>query len=127
MLTIEAKLKLALREALLTLGQDIPVEKIVIERSKEKAHGDYATNIALQSARLFHKAPAVIAKEISEKINMDEIEKMEVAGPGFLNFFIKQNSLSSLINVIVEKKDDYGRTNYGNGETNSTFIFSPLP
>ena len=69
MLTIEAQLKKALHDALLKMGQEIDEEKIVIERSKEKAHGDYATNVALQSARLFRKAPAVIAKEISENLD----------------------------------------------------------
>ena len=72
MLTIEEKLKLALHDALLKMGQDIPEDKIVIERSKEKVHGDYATNVALQSARLFRKAPAVIAKEISENLRKNK-------------------------------------------------------
>lgn len=127
MLTIEAKLKLALHDALLKMGQDIPEDKIVIERSKEKVHGDYATNVALQSARLFRKAPAVIAKEISENLDLDIIEKMEVAGPGFLNFFIKQDSLSTLIKTVLDKGDDYGRSNVGNGEKINVEFVSANP
>ena len=127
MLTIEAKLKLALHNALLKMGQDIPEDKIVIERSKEKVHGDYATNVALQSARLFRKAPAVIAKEISENLELDIIEKMEVAGPGFLNFFIKQDSLSTLIKTVLDKGDDYGRSNVGNGEKINVEFVSANP
>lgn len=127
MLTIEAQLKKALHDALLKMGQEIDEEKIVIERSKEKAHGDYATNVALQSARLFKKAPAIIAKEISENIDLDIIEKMEVAGPGFLNFFIKQDSLSGLIKTVIEKGDDYGRSNYGKGEKINVEFVSANP
>ena len=127
MLTIEARLKKALHEALEKMGQDIPEDKIVIERSKEKAHGDYATNVALQSARLFRKAPAVIAKEISENLSLDIIEKMEVAGPGFLNFFIKQDSLSTLVKTILDRKDDYGRSNVGNGEKINVEFVSANP
>ena len=127
MLTIEAQLKKALHDALLKMGQEIDEEKIVIERSKEKAHGDYATNVALQSARLFRKAPAIIAKEISENIDLDIIEKMEVAGPGFLNFFIKQDSLSGLIKTVIEKGDNYGRSNYGKGEKINVEFVSANP
>ena len=116
MLTIEAKLKNAIHDALLELGQDVPLERIVIERSKEKVHGDYATNIALQFARVFKKAPALIARDILNLIKLDEIDKMEVAGPGFLNFFIKENSLASLIKVVLDKGDKYGSSTYGNNE-----------
>ncbi len=127
MLTIEEKLKAAIHEALLKMGQDVPEDKIIIERSKEKAHGDYATNIALQSARIFKKSPQQIANELINVLALDFVEKVEVAGPGFINFFIKQDSLSSLIKVILEKKDDYGRSNVGEGKKINVEFVSANP
>lgn len=115
-MTIEQQLKLAIQKAFLEMGQEMNLDQIVIERSKEKIHGDFATNAAMQMARVFKKAPVLIANELKDKIKLDAIEKMEVAGPGFLNFFIKQDCLNSLISEILSKGDLYGSSNYGKGE-----------
>ena len=112
---IERQLKEAIQKAFLELNQDISLDQIVIERSKEKIHGDFATNVAMQMARVLKKAPKVIAEDLKNRIKLDAIEKMEVAGPGFLNFFIRQESLNSLIEEIVLKGDLYGSSNYGKG------------
>lgn len=109
------KLKEAIKKALLELNQDISLDQIIIERSKEKIHGDFATNIAMQMARVFKKNPKDIAQELMNRITLEDIEKMEVAGPGFLNFFIRQDSLNSLIEEIVHKGDLYGSSSYGKG------------
>ncbi len=127
MITIEQKLKNVIHEALLKMGVDFPVDNIIIERSKEKIHGDYASNVAMQSARIFKKAPTIIAKEIVENIVSDDIEKIEIAGPGFINFFIKQKSLSSTLQVILEKGDSYGSSNYGNHQKINVEFVSANP
>ena len=88
MLDIELHLKELLLEALKKLNQDVDMNNIIIERSKEKIHGDYATNIAMQMARIMHQAPKVIAEQIVNLINDEVVEKIEIAGPGFINFFI---------------------------------------
>ena len=108
MLDIETSLKTTIQNALKKLGVEITLESIVIERSKDKAHGDYATTVAMTQARNLHKAPALIAKDIVANIHEDFIENIEIAGPGFINFFIKSDSLSSIIKTIVVEGDKYG-------------------
>ena len=116
MLNIENTLKVLISEALNKLGQEVDLNQIVIERSKEKAQGDYATNIAMQMARVMKSSPRDIASKIVANINDNAIEKIEIAGPGFINFFIKQESLNSIISTIVEQKEHYGDSNFGNGK-----------
>ena len=108
MLDIETSLKNTIKNALSTLGVDIALDSIIIERSKDKAHGDYATTVAMTQARNLHKAPKLIAEDIVNNIHEDFIEKIEIAGPGFINFFIKSDSLSSIIKTIIDEGDHYG-------------------
>ena len=127
MLDIELHLKELLLEALKKLNQDVDMNNIIIERSKEKIHGDYATNIAMQMARIMHQAPKVIAEQIVNLINDEVVEKIEIAGPGFINFFIKQESLNSLIKTIIDQNQDYGNSNYGNHEKINVEFVSANP
>lgn len=127
MLDIELHLKEILLEALKKLNQDVDIDNIIIERSKEKIHGDYATNIAMQMARIMHQAPKVIAEQIVNLINDEVVEKIEIAGPGFINFFIKQESLNSLIKTIIDQNQDYGNSNYGNHEKINVEFVSANP
>ena len=87
----------------------------VIEIPKDTSNGDYATNVAMQLTRILHKNPREIANQIVSSFNLDEVgvEKIEIAGPGFINLFIKSTSFASLIKNVLEKKDDYGRQDYG--------------
>ena len=127
MLDIELHLKNIILEAFKKLDVDISLESIVIERSKEKAHGDYATNIAMQMARVMKSSPRDIASKIVANINDNAIEKIEIAGPGFINFFIKQESLNSIISTIVEQKEHYGDSNFGNGKKINVEFVSANP
>ena len=127
MLDIEQHLKILIIEAFKKLNVDIKEDNIVIERSKEKVHGDYATNVAMQMARVLHSAPVQIAKNLVELINDENIEKIEIAGPGFINFFIKQESLNSLIGTIIDLDQDYGNSNYGKNEKINVEFVSANP
>ena len=127
MLDIEQHLKILIIEAFKKLNVDIKEDNIVIERSKEKAHGDYATNVAMQMARVLHSAPIQIAKNLVELINDENIEKIEIAGPGFVNFFIKQESLNSLIGTIIDLNQNYGNSNYGKNEKINVEFVSANP
>lgn len=83
---------------------------VMIEIPKQHVNGDYSTNVALRLSKQLKKAPAEIAKEIVTSLNgQSPIEKMEVAGPGFINFWINKTAIANVINEIVEKQDDYGR------------------
>ena len=82
---IVESLKLKIQEALAKLGKKASLNDIIIEKSKDTSHGDYATNAAMKFSRLFAKAPRDVANLIIENINMDGIDKIEIAGPGFIN------------------------------------------
>ena len=110
MLDMETKLKLAIQEALSKIGASVEIKDIVIEHSKDKAHGDYATTVAMQMARVLRKSPRDIASSLVENLNKDGIEKVEIAGPGFINFFMKNESLASIIKTIVDQGEDYGNS-----------------
>lgn len=120
---IETLLKNLISEAFKKMGHELDLNDIVIERSKEKAHGDYATNVAMKMARLMRMSPRDIALKLIENINDNNIEKIEIAGPGFVNFFIKQESLNSLVSQIVELGQSYGNSDYGqNKKINVEFV-----
>jgi arginyl-tRNA synthetase len=123
MLDIETSLKTTIQNALKKLGVEISLDSIIIERSKDKAHGDYATTVAMTQARNLHKAPKLIAEDIVNNINEDFIDKIEIAGPGFINFFIKSDSLSSIIKTIVNEGDHYGEAKEKHeGKINVEFV-----
>lgn len=127
MLDIEKHLKHLIGNAFKSIGQDIDEESIIIERSKEKTHGDYATNIAMQMAKKMHKAPVIIAQSLIENLHDENIEKIEIAGPGFINFFIKQESLNSIVGTIIDLKDQYGSSDYGHKEKINVEFVSANP
>ena len=114
---LEHKLKENIIQALEKYGFTLNLNDVVIERSKDKLHGDYATNIALKSARLFKKAPIEVANIIISHLDLTGIDKVEVAGPGFINFFMKHDSLQAIVSKIISEGD-----NFGKGEKNGTKI-----
>lgn len=88
---------------------------ITVENSREASHGDFATNIAMVMAKVAKKNPRLLAEEIIDHLpESDIIEKTEIAGPGFINFFLKSNTHQSIIAEILNKGDDYGNSNIGN-------------
>lgn len=94
------------------------IPEIFIEKPKEKLHGDFATNIAMELTRKLRKNPREIAQYLLDNMDISNtfIEKVEVAGPGFINFFFKNEWLYKTIDIILEEKDDYGKVNIGNGK-----------
>lgn len=123
MLDIELKLKELIKSALKNLDVEVDLNSIVIERSKDKNHGDYATTIALQLARSLHKSPREIANQLISYLKEDFISNVEIAGPGFINFFVKSDSLGSVIKNIIDLGDEYGQlTNSSNEKINVEFV-----
>ena len=94
-------LKRCLKDALAKMNVDIDISKIVIERSKEKVHGDFASNIAMQLARELKKNPLLIAEDIVNNLDVESFNKVEIARPGFINFFLKSEALSSIIKTFI--------------------------
>ncbi|HLS06919.1 MAG TPA: arginine--tRNA ligase, partial [Bacillota bacterium] len=116
----EASLKQAITQAVIqaNLAEATELPDIILEVPKDKSHGDFATNIAMQLARIAKKAPREIAEEIKEHINVKEatIEKIEIAGPGFINFFMKRDFLHTIIQTIIQAGVSYGETDDGVGQ-----------
>ena len=115
----EINLKKALAQAIITAGladeKDIP--SIVLEKPKQKSHGDFATNIAMQMAKIAKKAPRDIAADIKNHLDLEKayIKNIDIAGPGFINVFMDNSYLTQLVPTILEQKESYGKTDSGKG------------
>ena len=119
---IEENIKIKIQEAIKKMGFDVELNDIVIEHSKDPKHGDFASNIALKSARIMKKSPTEIAQNIIENIDRCLFDKIEIAGPGFINFFVKKDSLRTILNTIITKNDDYGKSERKNIKVNVEFV-----
>lgn len=88
-----------------------------IEIPADKTHGDFASNIAMVCARSFKMAPRKIAELLVEKICLagSMFERAEIAGPGFMNFFLGRKWFSDVVENVLAEKENYGRTDYGKG------------
>lgn len=107
---IKESLKQIIKEA---LEEKITLEEINIEVPAVESHGDYSSNIAMKMAKELHKSPISIAESIKKNINSPLIEKIEIAPPGFINFFVNKNYLLENIKRVLKEKDNYGRSNIG--------------
>ena len=105
----ETKLKTLLSEYANKLGLSLQAEQIVIDHSKEASHGDYSTNFALRYAKGLGSNPRELAAKIAAELKDPIIEKIEVAGPGFINFFLKHDALSSVVEKILTEGKNYGQ------------------
>ena len=82
--------------------------KIILEVPPKKELGDFASNIAMQSARVFHTAPRKIAEEIVNRLDVPCLEKATIAGPGFINFYLKANVIYDSLAQILAAGENYG-------------------
>lgn len=121
-MNIENTLKKKIQNAFKKLDVELDFEQIVIENSKDKSHGDYATNVALKFSALLEKKPRDAAFWLVSEIDMSGLEKVEVAGPGFINFFLKSDSLTKVIAKIIEEGSDYGTGDSKNLKVNIEFV-----
>ena len=120
--TIRRQIKEAVLEAIGRSAEkgELPVMEvadIVIEIPREKGHGDFSTNAAMQLAKAAKKAPRMIAETIIKNIDLKDTYIVEVtcAGPGFINFTLDVNYLYDAMRIIKEEREQYGRINLGNG------------
>ncbi len=124
---LKSEIKAAVLKANLATEDQIP--DVILETPKEKAHGDYSSNMAMQLARVAKKAPRMIAEEIMSNFDQSKasIEKMEIAGPGFINFFMNNEYLTDLIPLILDQGQEYGQSNAGKGERINVEFVSANP
>ena len=121
-MNIENLLKEKLVNALNSLGLEVNVSDIVIETSKSPIHGDYATNCALKFASRLKKSPRDFAQEIVGILEKSGIEKIEIAGPGFINFFLEKTTIGSVVKKVIAEGDNYGRGEKKNKKINVEFV-----
>ena len=108
--TLSAAIEQAAKDAIADgVFPDGELPKIVLEVPPQKEFGDFATNFAMQSARVFRKNPRQIAEELSQRINGDWLDHTQIAGPGFLNFYLKGNVLYDSFLKILEAGESFGQ------------------
>lgn len=112
MQSIEIELKKAIQQAIQkSFDLEVSLEQIAIEIPKNKDHGDFSSNVAMQLARTLKQNPRNIATQITEALDKEScsVSSMEIAGPGFINFTLDTNRYSKVIEEILEKKENYGQ------------------
>ncbi len=120
-LEMQEYLEQQLRIVLDGMGDSPPAFRLEFQPPANPEHGDLACNAALQLARHFRRAPRQIAEEIAERlralpIDSSRIEGIDVAGPGFLNFRFAANYLTSELRELLDRSEDFGRSNAGSGK-----------
>jgi arginine--tRNA ligase len=95
-----------------------PIPAFSVEIPADRAHGDLAANAAMVSARAFRQPPRKIAETILAHLRLDGtyLERAEVAGPGFLNFFLSPAFYAAVVADVLEQGERYGRSNAGQGK-----------
>ena len=114
---IEKTIKDAIENAVKTGGlkEYDTLPKFTIETPANRTHGDYAVNVALVCAKTFAKAPRMIAETILENANFEDtyIDRAEIAGPGFINFFLNDDYYADIVRDVNEKGENYGKSDFG--------------
>lgn len=117
--TIEQLLTDALQQMKLSglVPSDVAVE-VKVERSKDKSHGDFATNLALMLAKPCGQSPRKLAEQLIEFLPESTlVERLEIAGAGFINFFIGQAAQTQVIASVLSAGEQYGRSQLGRGQS----------
>ena len=132
--TAEEQIKKAVENALLKAMEsgalpqaDLPA--INVEVPADRVNGDYSSNAALSSARIFRTSPRAIADAVKNNISLDGtyFEKCEVAGAGFINFLFKQDFYSDIVLDILESGESYGSSDMGKGKRINVEFVSANP
>jgi len=105
---IETALRQLAAELPLSLPEPCPIK---LERTRDSQHGEFASNVAMLLAKQAGRKPRELAAEIARRLPVsDQIEKVEVAGPGFLNFFLKANAYLNVVRDVLVAGNNYGRS-----------------
>ena len=106
-------LRAALIQAAATLGA--PTPEVLLERPKDPTHGDVATNLALTLAKTLKAKPRDVAAKLVAALELPTgvVKKIEIAGPGFVNFFLAETQLADVLRTVLALGGDYGKTDDG--------------
>ena len=122
-----------LERALETLKADgvIPADAapaIRLDAARDKSHGDYASNIAMMLAKPAGMPPRALAEKLVAALPSDEaVSKVEIAGPGFINFFANSAAAANVVRTILDSGEQFGRHTFGNGESVQVEFVSANP
>ena len=109
------KLNDALKNSIKSLGVE-DVSSFEFERPRNEGHGDRASSAAMKLAKTLRQKPIEIAKKISENLQSEYIDKIEIAGAGFVNVFLNQKFYADVIEDALKQGDSYGSVNLGNNK-----------
>ncbi len=99
------------------IPQDV-APRINVENTRDKSHGDFATNLAMMLTKQAGMPPRDLAQKIVELVGEhDVVEKVEIAGPGFINFFVNDTAKFDVVKAVLEQKEAYGKCNVGQGRS----------
>jgi arginyl-tRNA synthetase len=107
-MSFEERLADAVREAVRSV-HGIELDSVHVERPNDPSHGDFATNVALANARVFRRNPREVAENLVEALDTPFVRKAEVAGPGFVNFWLSPEVLWEEIGAVLWAGGHYGR------------------
>lgn len=128
---VKERLKVQIQEAA-AHAVELPIAELpdfVIEIPKDRTHGDFATNVAMQLTRIARRNPRQIAEAIVAGLNQARagIVKVEIAGPGFINFTLDKTFLTAVVKQVLEQDEHYGSTYYGQGKKVNVEFVSANP
>ncbi len=109
------------------LPEDLSIE-IGLERTRDRKHGDFASNIAMVLCKLAHSKPRDLAEKLVAALpDSDQVTKVDIAGPGFINFFLSPAAYHATIAQVLEQGDRYGCSNLGQGKSVQVEFVSANP
>lgn len=116
-MNLKHMIKEIIYSALKELKIDIEEKQIVIEVPKKRENGDFSSNIAMQLTKVLKDNPRSIAEKIKSIVEKNEnINKVEIAGPGFINIYLDDSFVFSGIKTVIEKDSNYGKSTIGNNK-----------
>ena len=107
----------AISDGTFNLADTDKLPDVLLEVPPKKEFGDFATNFAMQSAKIFHNNPRKIAEELKNRIKLEQVERIEIAGAGFLNFYLKPTVIYDTFGKIFNAGDNYGQLPNKNNKT----------
>jgi arginyl-tRNA synthetase len=107
-MSFEERLAGAVREAVRS-AYGVKLDGVHVERPNDPSHGDFATNVALANARSFKRNPREVAQNLVEALEAPFVRRAEVAGPGFVNFWLSPEALWEEIRELLQEGEGYGR------------------
>src|SRR3990167_1091439 len=111
---LEHALSVLKNKSFIPMTLEVPIK---VERTKEASHGDFSTNLALMLAKPSGQAPHTVARWLVDALPaQDGLVRVEIAGPGFINFFMQTNGRAQIIETVTRAGDDFGRSTMGAGQ-----------